>query len=295
MSSQHKLYNYEVSPPAGAWERIAQELNDVNEYKNISNKLHNLQVDVPAPVWDRIDAALSEEKSLDIIAAKLSDIEVMPPISIWDKLQTVLDSTESTNRKPAPVISIKKRITKYAVAAITIGIVVLTAFLFIQKSNNKGAQIASFEEKQENSNTVITQTLPDTPVTEPKTDEVYQPVTLTNVPNHSSTTSHTKSVKQASKTVTTSRGNTYATTVEKNHETNGRYIVLMTEEGNVVRMNKKVSRLADCIAGEDPSHECNSQISKWQKEIANMPVLASPDNILGLLELATKEPVSAEL
>jgi hypothetical protein len=85
------------------------------------------------------------------------------------------------------------------------------------------------------------------------------------------------------------RGNVYAPSYEKNRETQGRYIVLMTEGGDVVRMSRKFGSMADCIAGENPGADCGNQIAKWQEELASAPVSSTPDNLLDILDLANKE------
>ena len=293
MSSQHKLYNYQVAPPAEAWERIAQELDGVNEFRNVSQKLQNLQVAPPAFAWEKISGELDDQQSFDIIAKKLSAVAVAPPADIWRKIETELDAVRTTiKKKPAVVIPMRARIRRYATAAAVFGMIGLAAFFMVQRSSRDAEQIQAQLDKSEPAVIQPAQVV----VQDPQAAAVKSKtiVSDSNPVNAGPPTMFATNGAPAD-VVTTSNGNAYTTTVEKNHEMDGRYIVLMTEEGNVVRMSKKVSSMADCIAGEDNSSECTNQIAAWQKEVANMPVLASPDNILGLLELATKGSPGAGL
>ena len=288
MSSQHKLYNYEVSPPAEVWKHISQELEDVNGFRNVSKKLQALQVAPPPIAWDHIAGELDEEQSFTILAKKLSAVSVHPPAEMWHRINGELDLHLPVIKKEAPVIPLRKRVIRYAVAAATLGVLILTANLMVQRSDKDVD--------------VITQTFADNippaanqaAVTQPDAMQLAQQPAKNQDSNVQAPNS-TAAATSADGYVTTSNGNMYTTSVERNREMDGRYIVLMTEDGNVVRMNKKVSNMADCIAGEVETQECTNQIAEWQKELANMPVLASPDNILGLLELASKEPATAGL
>ena len=141
MSSQHKLYNYEVAPPAEAWERIAQELEGVNDFRNVSQKLQNLQVAPPAFAWNNISGELDDQKSFDIIAQKLSAAEVTPPTVMWSKIEEELDSALPAVKKETPVIPLNKRLSKYAAAAAVIGILGLSAFFLAKRSSQDVAVI----------------------------------------------------------------------------------------------------------------------------------------------------------
>lgn len=281
--SSHKLYNYEVAPPAEAWERIAQELEGVNEYRNLSQKLQNLQVAAPVLAWENISGELDDEKSFEIIGKKLSSVAVAPPADVWGKIQENLSITLPVTKKEAPVIPLKIRISKYAAAAAVIGILVLSAYFLAQRSSQDVDTI----QKSFADNTSVIKSA-DQPIAKADLQDKIKLQKTSIVADSAQRHAALPLASQNEGVLTTSNGNSYSTTVEKNREVDGRYIVLMTEEGNVVRMNKKVSGMADCIAGEDVSQECNNKIEEWQKELAAMPVLASPDNILGLLELANK-------
>jgi len=285
MSSQHKLYNYEVAPPAEAWERIAQELEGVNDYRTISQKLQNLQVAPPAFAWETISKELDDQQSFDIIAKKLSAVEVAPPASIWHKIEGELNSTLPALKKEAVVVPLRRRLSKYAATAAVLGILILAGYFLAQRSSR---DVDVIQQSLTDNNSPMKASDPAPVKVQSQNKIKTVPVTNTADSTQPATPSIDALPSQSDDVVTTSNGYAYTTTVEKNHEVDGRYIVLMTEEGNVVRLNKKVSGMADCITGEHASQQCNHQIEEWQKELASIPVLASPDNILGLLELANK-------
>lgn len=210
-------------------------------------------------------------------------MEVVPPVARWDKIEEQLDSTISAVKKETPVVPFNKRLSKYAAAAAVVGILALAAYFLAQRSS----QDVDVIQKSFADNTSLK--IPEQPVINTQPQNKIKAVPVANAKDSAKHSAPLMIIPSDSDgVVTTSNGNSYTTTVEKNREVDGRYIVLMTEDGNVVRMNKKVSGLADCIAGDDPSQQCNNQIEEWQKELVSMPVLSSPDNILGILELANR-------
>lgn len=277
MSSQHKLYDYQVTPPAEAWKNIAGELEELQALKPFGRRLQALETPPPPAAWDHILEHLEEEHSFTDVAERLRALEVAPPAATWDKI----DAELATNRpvsKRAPVKKGTFNWSKYAVAACIVGLLGFSVFHLVEKSNRDSKSIIAglFEKKGDSSKPpVAPQQAKTRPVTIPHS-ETGGSLALNDPP--------AKPVQ-----IRTASGNTYKTTVEKNKAIQGRYIMLMTEDGNVVRMSKKLGNMADCIAGENASEDCNYQIEQWQKEMAKAPVAATPDNFLDILELAKSE------
>lgn len=296
MNSLKKIYDIEITPPAGAWQAIAKELEQWDEYKKfskningisvnppanlwnnivikldeteqeqtIANSLYNLQVEAPPIVWENINKELDDQTALEIIEKKLSNIQVAPPASVWHQIEREL---KSKNANQPLVVPISHGWLKYAAAACIIGILSISAFfIFSDNDNNNSDYTAGANSKKE--------------------DKL-------SIPN----INHTKDVAQKPNTtnpktkvlesIRTQLGNAYSISMEKNAELQNRYIILMTQDGNIVRMSKKVSNMADCIAGEDNS--CDSQITKWQKEMASSSSASSSDNFLDILDMASNE------
>ncbi|MCF3111739.1 hypothetical protein LL912_23325 [Niabella sp. CC-SYL272] len=276
MNSQHKLYDYQVTPPAEAWKNISEELETLQALKPLGLKLQALETAPPAAAWGNILDHLEEEHSFSNMAERLRSLEMIPPAAIWDKIDEELDATRSIP-KLTPVRKSQFNWSKYAVAACIVGLLGFGIFHLVEKSNKDTAGIVErlFPEKDSGTPTMALEDPKDKPVIKPHT-ETGNNIALNETPVKSS------QIKTAS-------GNTYKTTVERNKAIQGRYIMLMTEDGNVVRMSKKLGSMADCVAGENNSEDCNYQIEQWQKEMAKAPVAATPDNVFDLLELAKTE------
>ncbi len=278
MNSHHKLYDFEVTPPAEAWDRIAAELEGINTYHEISKKLANAEMDPPPGIWDKISQELHEDKSFDIVANKLRALEMDPPAGAWNEIEKAINPTDRATR-PAPVYSIRRRNIKYAVAAAVIGLVgILFYYLSISTSKDADVIIANWEKE----NIQELQSTPPARIPETKSQSATQKSPSGENIAKTGGISGLENLK-------TGHRNVYAPSFEKNRETQGRYIVLMTEGGDVVRMSRKFGTMADCIAGENPGADCSNQIAKWQEELASAPVSSTPDNLLDILDLANRE------
>ena len=64
-----------------------------------------------------------------------------------------------------------------------------------------------------------------------------------------------------------------------------RYAMLMTPDGNFIRISKKLGDLVCCVSGEEQDDECTDQLKKWRKKIANAPVAPSPGNFMDILDM----------
>lgn len=260
-----KLNQIEVMPPAGIWSNIDTELESVNSNKGIASKLYNAKILPPAAAWSNIEKALDDAAALQIIEQKLSRLQVQPPTSTWTNIRNVL---EQRQKPQAIVVPMHHGWLKYAAAACFIAIVsVMAYFLLADEGISKGVAVNNTEKT---------------------------PVGGVNIPIKTEDNITTKSVvsakDQAMASLRTKLGNAYAVSSEKNADLQGRYIVLMTPDGNIVRMSKKVGNMADCIAGED--HSCDDQISQWQKEMATSTSTATPDNFLGILDMVDEDAQS---
>jgi hypothetical protein len=291
MNNLKKIYDVEVTPPVGAWNNIARALDDLENNRALSQRLTTLEVTPPAPVWDKISEALDvagqeeqlaeklyntevtpppmvwdsitkeldDQKALDIIEKKLSNIQITPPNAAW---VNIIKELEGKKREPALVVPMNHGWLKYAAAACFIAIVSISAFFILTDSNSNTSYTA------------------DNNIKSNATPNVKNALQAgTQQANAGS------SQQQALKGIRTKLGNAYSASNERNSDLQNRYIILMTQDGNIVRMSKKVSTMADCIAGED--HSCDDQISKWQKEMASSNAASSPDNFLDILDMAS--------
>ena len=66
-----------------------------------------------------------------------------------------------------------------------------------------------------------------------------------------------------------------------------RYIMLMTPDGNIIRMSKKLSTLVCCVSGEEQDADCKDQLQRWREKIACAPGTHSPGNFMDILSLVS--------
>ena len=64
-----------------------------------------------------------------------------------------------------------------------------------------------------------------------------------------------------------------------------RYITLITPEGNIIRMSKKLTDMVCCVSGEDEDKDCIDQIKKWREKIVCSPSCHSTGSFMDILRL----------
>lgn len=295
MNSQNKIYNLEITPPAGVWDFIAKELDEIESNKliseklnalnvappeflwknieaeldnqntdqKISEKLYNLETTPPVLSWENISRELDDQRALEIIEKKLKHLQIQPPAAAWINIQHELKNP-SSERKGIVVPMNHNSWLKYAAAACFIAIIGITGYFIFKDSSDTGQQFASNQSGK--------------PFVAASKNEEENINTKPVIPPQES------QKEKAIAAIRTSLGNAYSISNERNTELQNRYIILMTPDGNIVRMSKKVSNMADCIAGEDNS--CDAKISEWQKEMANNKTIAAPAGFLDILDMA---------
>ena len=269
-SLQHKLTNYEVVPPPGVWDKVAAALDESSIENEFPSRLYNLQVSPPANAWTTISSTLHDDDTANLPA----ETKVIP----------------LKRRTPAFI--------RYAVAAVLIGAVAVGIIKFTTASPGiKQEELA----ETANSNKAEKKTIPvvtpqkndgnevknnDLPVIE-KTGAPYtrtEQIAKINLRKNNARTA-----VQASYASDESFNDQYTNPIYAydNIAPNiaDRYIMLMTPEGNFIRMSKKLSNLVCCVSGEEQDEDCKSQLKKWQEKIADSPFATSPGNFLDILSL----------
>ncbi len=346
---KNKLYNYEETPPASAWEKILLSLNEqsllkkstvteiynqeevppANTWNNISNTLDtefqetkfkndvlDQEVAPPPFTWNKIAAALDDQQQ-DSISKKILEYEVTPPVQAWEKITAVLD----TDEKNVPVVPLRKPYTKIlriTAAAAIIGIIAWIGFSVLEngKTNNDNS-LAGNDPKttQQPTTPVVTPNKPspteDINNDQPTTGTGNQLAFVNPVPQKQKITKDPIN-KQGKNIVAIPETDTHATSEEfavsgknihkKNkpatqsgdNKTEPRYLVYLTEQGEMVKLSKKLADLK-CIYTKEGSvsqeslakldaSECNGQLKYWQEKMANSS-LQSSSNPLELIEV----------
>ncbi|MBC7874359.1 MAG: hypothetical protein H7Y01_10205 [Ferruginibacter sp.] len=291
------MYNYEVAPPAGAWEKIVVELDESALSSKFPSRLHTIEVPPPANAWQKIVTALDESALVGDYAAKLGGIAVIPPPAVWNKIQTSLQQEDEA------AIPARRRISpfiKYAAAAVLLG---LLAWGGNQLINTKQVNTTAKKETTTPAETPLT----NAPVNLPDENIAIAEVAaaLEEARNDAALEASKKTFAKLEAKVPRSkiknvsgfffapdsyepgtRGFDVTPEEIETIDIASRYIMLMTPDGNIIRMSKKLSNLVCCVSGEDEDKDCVDQMKKWRDKIANPSTGHSPGNFMEILKLA---------
>jgi len=298
---QHKLYDHEENPPAGVWEKIAAELDDSALSLSFPSRLHQASAEPPAHVWQQIAAALDEPVLVRDYAEKLTELAIAPPPAAWEKIAQALDS-----EKIIPQIRPRKisPLYRYAAAAAIIGFLAWGGVRLFNGSSGE--------------NTVARQENPAPGIPEvitPGENGIHsfdETIAVSDIAASIEEARNDAALEASKKTFAkldpaTARGKiknaagfffntaSYEPAVTRGfglmpEETPGidisnRYIILMTPDGNIIRMSKKLKELICCVSGEEQDKDCIDQMKKWRERLANPSASHSSSNFMDILHL----------
>lgn len=244
---------------------------------NLKNKLYNYEATPPADTWEKIASALDESHLSNNFPDRLYNLEIPPPASTWSAIEAGLENTSNTAR----VIPMRKRAAgfwKYAAAAM---LLIVAGYLIVEWTGNKNSAgestLVVVPDSADNNNTEIVVNTPDEtqqPVRDsliPTSSEVEQPIARTT-PSTTATNSSTRRNSQVEERRTDEKP-VYASYEPVNMSE--RYVMLFTPAGNIIRMSKKLGDMVCCVAGEEDDDECRDQIKKWQEKMASSPTTST--------------------
>jgi len=234
---QHKLYNYEQTPPESVWSRIVSGL-DAKE--DAGAKLYNTEITPPADIWQKIEQALGE-------------------------------NTATKQRRIIPFF-------KYAAAAVLIGLVTWAGLQLINK-NKRDTEVAVAVTDPPTAPQVIT-------VKKDTTDEARNDAALEESKNTVAKLDVPKKKKISSALHYSGYTNSDLEAIPDADKIADRYIVLMTPDGNFIRMSKKLSNMVCCVSGEEQDPDCKDQVERWRKQLACSSA-SHPGNFLDILDLVS--------
>ena len=265
----------------------------------LQNKILNYEVVPPLGVWGKIVNTLDESELAQEFPSRLYGAEVIPPVSVWNKITTSLDAGQEK------VIPEQRRISpllKVAAAAMIIG---LLAWGGIQILNNKSGNKELVKQKlqkpekdspaplinQDNNSPEenIASADNNIPSEEARNDAALEASKKTFAKLDIPVKSSIKEIA-AGYYFASSVGDENNSGIIPNDEINtgdlsSRYITLMTPEGNIIRMSKKLTDMVCCVSGEDENDECQDQIKKWREKIICSPACHSTGSFMDILGL----------
>lgn len=243
----------------------------------LSDKIQQFEVTPPANAWSKIAAALDEQAQTQELSSKLYHTTVTPPAAVWAAIQSSLE--EELEEKVVPMRRKAPAFLKYAAAIIILATVGFGIMRFT--NGNPDNNIANAGPAVNNDSII--------PGPESPSDELAaapQEDSFANEPSASLLASVDKPAKHV---VRNALKVDYVNPDEEDDYANSsladRYIMMMTPDGNFIRVSKKLSELVCCVTGEEDNEQCNNQIKKWQQKIASAPIAPSPDNFMDILSL----------
>ena len=294
---KNKMYNLEVMPPAAVWGKITSALDDSALAQKISSRLNTIEVIPPTSVWQSINVSLDEQLLEKEYAEKLTHIHITPPPGSWNKIKLLLYSeaviATTEKRKISPLL-------KYAAAAIITGLLAWGGVQLLSADSSK-TNVATIDKPSPNSFT-------ETPVINNPLDEnIAVPdvtASLEEARNDAALEASKKTFARLDVTARRSkiknaadfyfvtdnyepaaRGFSIDPIAKPAADINNRYIILMTPDGNIIRMSKKLRELVCCVSGEDQDKDCIDQMKKWRENIGNPSSTHSSSNFIDVLDI----------
>ncbi len=314
------LYNHEAIPPATAWSNIVNTIDLELQETKFRSEVLNLEVPPPSFTWNKIAKELDAQPQ-ENFSKRIYEYQVAPPSNTWHKIVTSLDEEQATAPVIIPIHKNYSRLYRIAAAAVIIGIITWAGFnLFTNDKDNANNNMAN-----ENTKNVV----PAVPVLKPKENTISDNIKTdisSSITNFNAAVAHiTPSVnypKKRLKSVPKNlSGQTYASAATEIHSgsnditiidteslhtkkksvagnadnaTEARYLVYLTEQGDIVKLSKKLADLK-CIYAKDgnitqdalsklDAAQCMDQVKYWQEKMANSS-LQSSSNPLELIEI----------
>ncbi len=305
---QNKLYNQEVTPPPGAWEKVVAALDESHLTDTFPATVRQYEETPPAAVWGKIASALDEMADPVAFPSAVYNYEVTPPATAWEKIKTGLDEGETAQ----PVRRIFGPLLRYAAAAAVVAAVAFGAFRIFDKKPAED-QLSSTTNNPVTAEPVTEETIPANPdnntvtISQEQIDdaaleaskhlyasldasdrqrikrvsEEYFLSPLTPISTAANLSPHLTYRDMSCEEV----ANPLFRSDYTEPDMANRYITLLTPDGNFIRISKKLGQMVCCVAGEEENEDCNLQLKKWREKLAQPGVGNAAGSFLDLLNL----------
>ncbi|MET0466879.1 MAG: hypothetical protein ABW007_27205 [Chitinophagaceae bacterium] len=272
---------------------------------NLRDKLNNYEVTPPANAWNRIADALDEAHQGDQFPARLHAMELAPPPAAWDKIAASLGQDDQQAGEAIVINqpSRFKQYIRYAAAAVVIGAVAFGILRWTGSSADdptgpsvavKAAAPATTSPAQ-TAGTSNTTVFP-TNIVDEEAKTVTGEKLIARLDRPSKNTRRVNAdVQTAVYNAAASKSRSLYTYSDHLPSMADRYIMLMTPDGNFIRMSKKWGNLVCCVSGEDPDADCKDQLKKWQEKMATSSLTTSAGNFIDILQLVNSLDEGSEL
>ena len=274
----------------------------------LQNKMYDYEVKPPEGSWDKIVTALNDEEGAENISSKIYDLEATPPDSAWEQIKNVLEKDpEAPASKPKEIPYLR-----YAAAAVIIALMVFGGIRLINNDSgkkeitvNKNFKLTKDSVAPSNNTIASATPLKNSAEADEKSDDAAleaskQTVAKNDFPISTklklSRESYLSAPAHYIETVTDAEASYpnlhYSEMLQPlyanestTEDLSDRYIMLKSPDGNFFRMSKKLADLICCISGEDQDANCKDQLQRWREKIACSPLAPSPGNFMDILNL----------
>ncbi len=218
----------------------------------LQNRLFQYAEEPPAKVWKDIEYALDEGSA--VLSRRLENFEAAPPPSAWQHIEASLQPSPQTNTRQVPV----RKIFRYAAAAVVLFVVVSGVRYLVNMPEKEKISVV---QKQE--------AAPAPSAAAPDTEEITEAPAIVS--------------KQPVKKLTRSAPNESA--IQPRKINGNRYVTVENDEGQQVRLSKKVVPVFDCAEAKvRASKRCQDNIRELQEKIGSAFTSPSAD-FAGLMDM----------
>jgi hypothetical protein len=224
--------------------------------QQLNKRLSDYEVNPPSGVWFALEKELDQLPQYNL-QERLADYKEVPPSALWNKIDQTLSKQASEIKHTIPFNKVWLR---YAAAAAILISVAVSIRMFV--TNDHDTNLASYKTTESSKKR--------------STPKVEEPKNISAAPNSSN---HTKAPENIDieKQTATSNNNTKSAK---------RYLTFAKENGQTVRLSKKVFPVFNCAdkATASVQKRCKEDIESLQQKMANS-LTAPTTDFAGLIDM----------
>ena len=251
----------------------------------IQHKLSNYEVQPPAKAWDEIESALDNGINTNF-ADKLYSFEQKPPHTTWQKISSQLGQYSKEAARVVPFFKRYSKPLKYSTAVAAFVILAILTSLFISKKTVSesivNTSLPSIENKSAESPEVIqnNQSPQQISIARLNTQKRAGHIRLSSMKSNTWLGPETslKSTASVEKVVPQYAERTNAI----DYSSDEKYMIYSDGDGNAVRLPKK---LFDAFACNTDRVKCKQKLKKLQEQVA---ASAMKTDFTGILDMLNK-------
>lgn len=260
--------------------------------KLLRDKLLNWEATPPPTAWDRICTALDESEIQANFPAQLREMETVPPASTWSNIVAEMDAAPTTD-SAVPTIAGRSRFSvwmRYAAAAAILVFTVWGINELIQ--NNSVTPDINSTASGPSGPPAAMKPNNNLPVAGPHVaanDSAMQLESLAGNNRSQTRPSRGAAVQFAAQAANEEYAEEISKAIYVYEDIQplmaDKYVTLLTPDGSFIRLSKRWSHMLCCIAGEEATDDCDTQLKAWQDQMAASPVTPAPGSFMDILDL----------